>query len=631
MGVSELWTGDNKSYTFTESTSLDPEKGNIMMNMSSHENSSSDTLVSIDNKSNDSESTITVYPTNEKSSKEHCANLKPLDTTNTTDYPLHLRYAFMVSSLCNNSSITYVKETSEWKTVGDPTEVALVVASKKGKLGKEYWDEEAGYQKIYERAFDSERKLMSVVYKDKDDQATLLCKGAPEELMRKCKYHLSEGGQEVPLDSDFARQVSKESSRMACQGLRVLGLAYRKTIISEQASTAELEDGTAVIPKEYAEAELTFIGLIGLIDPPKNGVKEAVESCQTAGIRVMMITGDHVKTATAIATQLGIFDPNLPEKNRAIIGQELDLLSEDAIIELDPFPCVFARVSPDNKLTIVKALQKRGEIVAMTGDGVNDAPAIKCADVGVAMGQAGTEITKQAADLVLLNDNFSTIVHAVEEGRHVFDNILKFIVYLLSCNGAEIFLMLICAIANLETPLTVMMILFANIIADIPPAMALGVEPEELDLMKRMPRNPNQGVLTKVTWLIIFVQSMLIALLTIGVYVISLHFFHYSIESAQSLAFATLTTLQLLHSFLSRSILQSIFVTGILGNRCMIYAFVVSFGCLLLGIYAPGISTWLQLSFVDGTSWVMILICCILQVAAVEIQKFVIRAYDGKV
>lgn len=234
------------------------------------------------------------------------------------------------------------------------------------------------------------------------------------------------------------------------------------------------------------------------------------------------------------------------------------MLSQDAIIALDPFPCVFARVSPDNKLKIVQALQQRGELVAMTGDGVNgesfcneyysskkrlntpndiDAPAIKCADVGVAMGgEAGTEITKQAADLVLLDDNFSTIIEAVEEGRHVFDNILKFIVYLLSCNGAEIFLMLMCAIANLETPLTVMMILYANIIADIPPAMALGVEPAEVGLMKRKPRNPNQGVLTRVTWLIIFVQSMLIAVLTVAVYVVSLQCFHYSIASAQSLA-----------------------------------------------------------------------------------------------
>lgn len=317
MGVSELWTGDNKSYTFTESTSLDPEKGDIMINSPSSDNSSTDTLVASDRKEDgisDSESTITIYPTNVKSSKEYCPSSKSLNTTNTADYSLHLRYAFMVSSLCNNSSISYVKETSEWKTVGDPTEVALVVASEKGKLGKEHWGEEEGYQKIYERAFDSERKLMSVVYKVKNDQALLLCKGAPEELMRKCKYHLSEDGQDVSMDSDFAKQVSKESSRMACLGLRVLGLAFRKTVISNQVPIGEPEDDTTNIPKEYAEAELTFIGLIGLIDPPKNGVKEAVESCQAAGIRVMMITGDHVKTATAIATQLGIFDPNLPEK-----------------------------------------------------------------------------------------------------------------------------------------------------------------------------------------------------------------------------------------------------------------------------------------------------------------------------
>ncbi|KAF1807697.1 hypothetical protein FB192DRAFT_1270721 [Mucor lusitanicus] len=564
MGVSELWTGDDVLYKFTDSTSLDPEKGDIL-----HSN------VSLLASAHSSSSTL-------------------------------------VNSSLEKDKTPFTNESTNTLA----TETTIVCCSSPPPP--------PGYQRLHEQAFDSERKLMSVVYQHGDEHI-MLCKGAPEELLRKCTYYYDASSQQlVPLqdDSSFSKRVSQESSRMASRGLRVLGLARKSCCPVD-----ENHDSTD-------EHELTFIGLIGLIDPPKQGVKEAIQTCQEAGIHVMMITGDHVKTATAIATQLGIFDPDHLDKNRAILGQELDLLSQDAIIALDPFPCVFARVSPDNKLKIVQALQQRGELVAMTGDGVNDAPAIKCADVGVAMGgEAGTEITKQAADLVLLDDNFSTIIEAVEEGRHVFDNILKFIVYLLSCNGAEIFLMLMCAIANLETPLTVMMILYANIIADIPPAMALGVEPAEVGLMKRKPRNPNQGVLTRVTWLIIFVQSMLIAVLTVAVYVVSLQCFHYSIASAQSLAsaFATLTTLQLLHSFLSRSILQSVFVAGVFGNRWMVVAFIVSFSCLLIGIYAPGISSWLGLSFVDGFSWCMILVCCMVQITVIEIEKLIIKACHGRI
>ncbi|KAI8076997.1 hypothetical protein BDF21DRAFT_439139 [Thamnidium elegans] len=586
MGMSELWTaGDDTLYQFTESTSLDPEQGTILMHArkanSVTQTEEEETKEKLESIMNDSESTL-MTPYDDKTTVVQTEE----------SYSCQLRYALMVSSLCNNSSV-YRPEAKEWKALGDPTEIALTVAAEKGKLGRSYWQEQ-GFKKLYENAFDSERKLMSCVYGNEQENI-LLCKGAPEEVIKRCRFYW----QEKELDEIVVNRVLQKSARMADGGLRVLALAYKK-----YSSGSSLD--------EYAEAGLTFIGLVGIIDPCKTGVKEAISTCQAAGIRVIMITGDHVKTATAIATQLGIFNPDHADKNLVILGQELDLLSQEAIVSLTSFPCVFARVSPDNKLKIVQALQKRGELVAMTGDGVNDAPAIKCADVGVAMGLAGTEITKQAADLVLLDDDFSTIVNAVEEGRHVFDNILKFIVYLLSCNGAEIFLMLICAIVNLDTPLTVMMILYANIIADIPPAIALGMEPKEVGLMKRHPRNPKQDVLSKVTWSIILFQSLMIALLTIG-------------------AFATITTLQLLHSFLSRSILQSVFVSGIFGNWWMIYAFLVSFSCLLAGIYTPGVSSWLELSFVDGTSWIMILCCCVVQVGLVEIQKWVVRRFNGKI
>ncbi|KAI7899084.1 uncharacterized protein BX663DRAFT_518935 [Cokeromyces recurvatus] len=467
-GTYKLWTGDGLHYQFTNPTSFN--EGHILLSSCYRE---------------------------EDDSIKSQATCK----------------AIMIIALCNNASLIY----------GDPTEIALVACSQKVGIGKDYWDQQ-GYSRIHEYAFDSERKLMSVVYLNKNEMI-LLCKGAPEELVRKCSHYIGPQEELLILNdvSSMNTRIAKESSRMAGQGLRVLGLGYKKLTINPDGSHPE-----------YSETGLTFVGLIGTIDPPKKGVQETIQRFQEAGIRVMMITGDHIKTAIAIATQLGIFHPDQSNKNIAILGQELDFLSDDAILELDPFPCVFARVSPDNKLKIVKALQQRGELVAMTGDGVNDAPAIKCADVGIAMGKVGTDITKQAADIVLLDDDFTTIVSAVEEGRHAFDNILKFIIYLLSCNGAEIFLMLICAIVNLEMPLTVMMILYANIIADIPPAMALGVEPKEVGLMKRQPRDPNQPILTKITWVMIITQSILIAILTLAIYIINLKYLNYPIEEAQS-------------------------------------------------------------------------------------------------
>ncbi|KAI7878337.1 calcium ATPase [Lichtheimia hyalospora FSU 10163] len=667
MGASELWTADDALYRFTESTSLDPTHGDIIVEPAELRRR----MIHVRR---------TVVDTDEQMHQNDAINYaamrtRPIDRTMPNTYTIHLRHALMVSALCNNASVK-CDDQGNWTTVGDPTEVALTVAAQKANIGRDYWTGTEDMQKVFERAFDSERKLMSTIYRpstknDNKGQLYMLCKGAPEELLRKCTTYLAPAtttsslssplpppppipsaftidsastssstmtdnssssncksneldtgittdqgistdehdNHTLAMNDTFATKVTDESSRMASQGL-----PFKRV--------PDMDDEKL---ESIGENDFTFLGLIGLIDPPKQGVKESVETCQQAGIRVMMITGDHVETAVAIASQLGIFKRDVPGMSRAILGRELDLLSEEAIISLDPFPNVFARVSPDNKLTIVRALQQRGELVAMTGDGVNDAPAIKSADVGVAMGQAGTEITKQAADLVLLNDNFTTIVSAVEEGRHVFDNILKFIVYLLSCNGSEIFLMLTCSIANIETPFTVMMILWANIIADIPPAMALGVEPREKTLMKRSPRDPNTGVVTLAVWIVILSQSLLIAALTLGSYVLALYRYNYPVPEAQSLAFTCLTTIQLTHSFLSRSVHLSVFKTGLLSNRWMVAAFLISFFFLILGIYAPGISTWLELTYVGWQSWVMVIVSLSIHIIAVELLKLTLR------
>ncbi|KAF9138686.1 P-type ATPase [Mortierella sp. GBA39] len=676
MGAAELWTSDGVAYGFTESTSLDPNKGDV---------------------------TMKIY------TGESLVMGKTLEQV-----PAQMLISLMVSSLCNNSSVVQkdadeVSEASavalavsaeekpvdtpaksaEWKGIGDPTEVALVVAAQKAGFPKSYFHD-LGYTRIYEQAFDSERKVMSVVYKapmnredDKGDHFEfVLAKGAPEEILNRCVGYLPTIGAgslpspldvlkphehdlAVPVTEEFYDSVTEASGRMADNGLRVLGLAYKKVKVNgggavssglgdgldhinnikdkkeapastlkptkldmiTAANAQQDDDDDEEIPQGYAESELVFLGMIGLIDPARAGVKESVRICKEAGITVVMITGDHIKTASAIAKELGI----LEEGGRAIKGEELDLLSEQAIAELKPFPNVFARVSPDNKLKLVTALQSRGESVAMTGDGVNDAPAIKAANVGVAMGIAGTDITKQAADIVLSDDNFNTIVVAVEEGRRVFENILKFIVYLLSCNCAEIFLFLLCAAIGEELPFTVVMILWANIIADVPPAMALGVEPAEPGLMKREPRSAKRGIVTKASFAVIIFQSLIMTLMTFAVYMLSDRGeptdpgYKAAERYAQAEAFSVLTSLQLLQGFLSRTMCTSVFRINPFSNRWMIAGVLLSFVLMIMGIYVNGLNDILQLQPINGMSWVKIVICCAILIVLSEIEKLILR------
>ena len=371
MGTSELWTTDNSLYKFTESTSMNPNDGQIIR----EEEELRRRMIHVRRTTN----TTTEVQSPQQQTNDYAAmRPKPIDTERPEEYTKQLFYSFMVASLCNNSSIR--EEEGEYKAIGDPTEIALTVASQKGGLGRAYWTEKLGFNKVFERAFDSERKLMSSVYAAPqgnqvidDDKLVMTCKGAPEELLRNCSHYMTSDAC-MEMTDDYASHVYDENVRMASQGLRVLGLAYKMIpadSVQKEEQQPEQEEASSSKNPALAESELVFVGLVGLIDPPKQGVKEAVATCQQAGIDVMMITGDHVETATAIAKQLGIFKSNVPGMSRAILGRELDLLSDDAIIELNPFPSVFARVSPDNKLSIVRALQQRGELVAMTGDGVN--------------------------------------------------------------------------------------------------------------------------------------------------------------------------------------------------------------------------------------------------------------------
>ncbi|KAJ2889814.1 hypothetical protein IWW38_004482, partial [Coemansia aciculifera] len=514
-----------------------------------------------------------------------------------------------------------------------------------------------------------------------------LVKGAPEEILSVCTHQLSnstgflrsgtttEGkpAMQAPeaivsgmlsslgtsgtlaLTSELINNSGSVCEQMAGRGLRVLGLAAKVTFIDAGAPLTESELGL-----EWAERELIFAGLIALIDPPRSGIKDSIKRCYEAQIKVVMITGDHIGTATAIAESIGIICADRPETHRAISGAELDLLSDEAIALLDPFPSVFARVSPENKVQIVKALQQGGNVVAMTGDGVNDSVAVSAADVGVAMGLSGTDITKQAADIVLTDDNFTTIVAAVEEGRRIFDNIAKFILYLLSCNTAEILLFLFAAVINLDFPFTTIMILWANIIADIPPALSLGVDPPERNIMSRPPRNPKKGLLTKSTTIVLLLQALFMSVTTFAIFLAAVltpfgnivlinktgtspdtyvpSIFHQGspelnsnenlsphIAGARSMAFGVLTVLQLNQAFLSRSVDISIFKTGLYANMWMVWCVLLSFSFYLLGTYVPGLNDWLELVPLGWPAWLVILGAVLLQVLFSELVKLVLR------
>lgn len=669
MGVSELADSNGKLFSFTRSTSRNPSEGEVL-----------------------------------------CQDDGDDHSTAAADM------SFVVCSLCNNAEVFFDKELGEWSSLGVATEVALTIASQKAGLRRsdiapttsnrlfpENEPVAPPMKLLVENAFDSDRKRMSVVFEANNNNSkqqqkrcvVTLVKGAPEEILSVCSHQLSPGngfmrngttadGQPqahgpqgivngmvscldttdppaavVPLTDDLTGTAGDTCERMAGRGLRVLGLAAKVTYLDLDAPITDEALGLS-----WAEKDLVFAGLVGLIDPPRSGIVDSVRRCHDAGIKVIMITGDHIGTATAIAESIGIMREDHVETQRAISGAELDLLSDEATAMLDPFPSVFARVSPENKIKIVRALQQGGHVVAMTGDGVNDAAAVKGADVGVAMGLGGTDITKEAADIVLTDDNFTTIVAAVEEGRRIFDNILKFILYLLSCNSAEIFLFLFAAILNLDLPFTTIMILWANIIADIPPALSLGMDPPERNIMNRPPRNPKSGVLTRSTTLVLVLQALFMAAITFGVFLVAvltpfgntvlLHrpsgpdlyvpsIFHQGdpeanandnqsphIGGARSLAFGVLTVLQLNQAFLSRSVDISVFRTGLRANQWMVGCVLLSFVLYVVGTYAPGLNDWLELVPLGWPAWIIILGAVILQVCFSELMKLVLRHVYSK-
>lgn len=476
------------------------------------------------------------------------------------DHP-DLMQILTTAARCNGATISPVGDDSDaWQVIGDPTEGALVVAALKAGIDANG----SGQHLLFEIPFDSERKAMSVVVRESDGSRTMHSKGAPEVILAKCSTERRNGKAE-PLNEDRRREIMQRNSEMASRALRVLALAYR--------------DHSQANGSGYDETDLTFAGLIGMIDPPRDEVKVAVETARRAGIRPVMITGDHPDTALAIARELHIAS----EKDRAVSGQELDDLSDEQLAADVDQISVYARVSAEHKLRVVRAWQSRGQIVAMTGDGVNDAPAVKAADIGIAMGVTGTHVTKEASDMVLIDDNFASIVNAVEEGRGIFDNIQKFVHYLLSCNAGEVLLMFFAAVIGWPVPLVAIQILWINLVTDGLPALALGMERPEWDIMTRSPRPPHESVITRSRGLLILFHGTLVATVAATGFWIVYRGDASQLERARTVTFCVTAFSQLFFSIGCRSQRFTMPELGLFSNPHLPGAIVIS-GLLQLGV-----------------------------------------------
>ena len=472
---------------------------------------------------------------------------KPLDPKSNDD----LRLLLSASTLCTNA------QYDGKNIIGDTTEGALIVAAAKAGINRE--DLEKEYPRVHEVPFTSERKRMTTVHKTSQDKLLAYVKGAPEVVLER-STHIIINGEVVKLSKRKRKEILEINEKMASDALRVLGVAFKEFRLS---SARKFND-------DKLESDLVFVGLMGMIDPPREEAKVAVEKCKGAGIKTVMITGDHKLTAVAIAKELSMLKSEV-----VLTGVELDAMSDEEFEKMVENVSVYARVSPEHKLRIVKALKKKGHIVAMTGDGVNDAPALKQADIGVAMGITGTDVTREAADIVLADDNFATIVNAVEGGRTIYDNIRKFSFFLLRCNFDELVIIGTFAILGLELPLTAAMILWINLVTDGGPAVALSMDPPADDVMKRPPRNPQEGILHGriASILATFITQFLG---TAVLFYISYYIWGESLPEARSLAFVQATFQELVIVWNCRSEKHNAFKVGFTSNKFLLLSVIIS-------------------------------------------------------
>ena len=505
-----------------------------------------------------------------------------------------------IAVLCADAQVRN-NDNGKFEFTGDPTETALLDF---GVLYGMYKDVvEKKFPRIAEIPFDSERKRMTTVNKMSESSTRINVKGGLDEVLSVCDKIIIHG-KIRPIVDDDKKQIISANETLANSALRVLAMAYKDLPeVPQNVQIGDLENG------------LIFIGMLGMIDPARPEVIEAVARCNTAGIRPVMITGDHKSTAMAIASEIGIFK----EGDTAITGAELEKLSDEEFAKNVSKYAVYARVAPEHKVRIVKAWQSHGEVVAMTGDGVNDAPALKQADIGAAMGIVGTDVAKGAADMVLTDDNFATIVSAVEEGRRIYDNILKAIQFLLSTNIGEIFLLLVTSIFNLGTPLLPIHILWVNLVTDSLPALALSVDPAEKGIMNRKPRNSKKGFMTNgMVWRIMY-QGIMIGAIPLAAFIIGLR--EQGVVLGQTMAFATLMFAQLAHVRNLHSNTRSSLAISPFKNIPLILAIAASGALALIVLLIPPIRDAFSLTALDGKHWLAVALMSLIPILVVDIFK----------
>ncbi len=512
-----------------------------------------------------------------------------------------LKTLLCASVLCNGADLRL--EALLWHIVGDPTEGALLVAAAKAGLTKNHLEQENPW--LSEVPFDSERKKMTVVRRTPSGSVAFV-KGAPDVLLRDCQAWLTRDGDIQPLTDAIRQEITASNQRLASHALRVLGVAMRP-----------LDRIPDVYDAKSLEHDLVFLGLVGMKDPIRPEAKAAVEACRAAGIRTVMITGDHKDTAVAIAKELRIMEPG----EQAISGAELNQLSDEELRDRVKAVAVYARVTAEHKLRVVRAWKQQGAVVAMTGDGVNDAPALKAADIGVAMGITGTDVTKEAADMVVTDDNFASIAAAVEEGRAIYDNIRKSVYYLLSCNISEILLMLLATLFGLPLPLLPVQLLWINLVTDGLPALALAVDPADANLMQRPPRPPQEQFLTRARLLRLFVQGTFIAVITLLTFLYCLYGMDLNLDLARTLTFTVMVLAQLFHALNNRSEDRSIFALGLWTNKPLLATVGLS-ALLQAGIVSwPPVQNIFKVAPFDPEHWVLAIGTGMLPLVAMEIWK----------
>lgn len=501
-----------------------------------------------------------------------------------------------LATMCTDTTEEHINGTKEAK--GEPTEVAITNAALLNGISKSYLYEQM--PRINELPFDSTRKMMTTIHKI-GNKYRIITKGAPDVLIRKCiKYY--KNGQILPV-FEIEELIKLQSQEMAQRALRVIAVAYKDVDTMPNLNSAE-----------NVENNLVFCGLIGMIDPPREGVKEAVATCRKAGIKTVMITGDHLQTAKAIAKELGILRKN----DLAIDGQTLEKMSKDELEKNIKKYSVFARVSPEHKVRIVKAFQVTGGVVAMTGDGVNDAPALKNADIGIAMGKGGTDVAKNAADMVLTDDNFVTIVEAIKQGRNIFDNIKKAIHFLIATNIGEIVTIFLGLILGMKSPLLAIQLLWVNLVTDSLPAIALGLEKPEKNIMEKMPRNPKKSIFAGGLWSKIIIEGLMIGTLTLVAFSIGNKF--WGLEIGRTMAFVAIGLIELVHSLNIKST-ESIFKCGLFENKFLIGAVILGTLMQIIVVIIPKLAEIFSLKPLNIEQWLITIIISVMPVVLMEIQK----------